>query len=79
MFIDRAENRLSVEARVSAMSPQERIALAEELLERGARHLTLFEKYPREHPLAQIEGPTAEVKGQMGGTVPHRITRGRHA
>jgi len=49
------------------------------LLERGARHLTLFEKYQREHPLAQIEGPTAEVKGQMGGTVPHRITRGRHA
>ena len=50
MFYDRAENRLSLEARVAAMTPQERLALADELLERAQKYVPLFEQYQREHP-----------------------------
>ena len=82
MFSGRHIAEGSIERRVMAMTPQERLVLAEELLERAERYVPLFEQWQREHPLAQIEGRATQVEGQTGDTVPQqrqRPTRRRQA
>jgi phage terminase small subunit len=82
MFSDWRVAEGSIEQRVLRMTPQERQALVEELLERAEKNVLLFEPDQRERPLAQTEGPAVENEGRTGGTVPrqrHRSTRERHA
>ena len=79
MFANRRLAEGGIEHRIMTMRSEERLALADELLERAARYLPLYEQCLREHPLALVEGPAVEVEEQTGGTLPHRPMRRRHA
>ena len=47
MFTDGVGHKSSIEARVSAMTPEERVACANELLEEAQKYLPLYEEWER--------------------------------